>query len=92
VSRLLQPWSSRPITAEQLLGTDFLKGHERSKFRTKEEWEEHKRQVTKMARFHSKVLRQMRAGERKAEKVMQFPDLDPSQVKKKREENGDKHR
>lgn len=44
----------------------------KGKFETKEEWEKHKEELKKMTRFHAKVLRQIKEGKRKTEKVVDF--------------------
>lgn len=87
VSRIIAPWVKKVYTPEQLLGVAFLKGHEKSKFKTKEEWEEHKRQVTKMARFHSKMLRLVKEGKKEAKKIAEFPEVDIKKLKKKEDGN-----
>ena len=54
------------VTAEKLLGPEFF-GKDAKGFKTQEEWDEHKRDVTEMARKHSKIFRQIQAGKRKTE-------------------------
>lgn len=58
------------ITVKRLLGEDFFRELSGKAKVTKEEWEESKRSIEKMARFHSKVLRQIRAGTRPTETVV----------------------
>jgi len=80
-SRVISPWISKPITAQQLLGKRFLESHEVSKFKTKEEWEEHKKQITKMAKWHSSVLRDLKAGRKKAVTVVEVKTLQEDKKK-----------
>jgi hypothetical protein len=64
------------ITVESLLGPDFVRGHVKQRFKTKEEWEKHKAEVTKMAKWHSRILKQIKAGTRPAKQVMDLNILE----------------
>lgn len=56
------------ITTEDLLGADFMQDIREPKFKSKEAWEAHKAELQKMARWHSHILREMKAGKRKVKK------------------------
>lgn len=59
------------LTAEKLLGPAFL-GKDSLEFDNRKEWEEHKEDVQKMARFHSKILRSLKSGKREGKTVVSF--------------------
>jgi hypothetical protein len=62
------------VTPERLLGPEFLQDVGESKFRTKEDWENYKKEIYKMARFHSKVLKEIREGKKETKKFIVVPD------------------
>jgi len=62
-------WRGRgtsPITAAKLLPPGFVGDLGGRHFETKSDWEKYKADVTKMARWHGKILREIRAGKRKS--------------------------
>jgi len=66
-SWLMNMWvgkGGQAITAKRLLGPGFFEEEEMKPVNTKEEWEKTKKSIETMARFHSKVLRQLRGGQR----------------------------
>ena len=62
-------WSGKGhrITASKLLPPELLEGVLPGKgevYKTKEDWEENKKEITKMARWHSRVLKDIKAGKK----------------------------
>jgi len=57
------------LTAEDLLGADFMRELGVAKFKSQAEWDAHKADLQKMARWHSHILREVKAGKRKRKKV-----------------------
>jgi len=62
------------VTVERLLGPSFFPGKSSGGFQSREEWEAHKADLQKVARAHSKILRQLKAGKKKGTPVMRFPE------------------
>jgi len=62
------------ITPQTLLPAEFF-GKEARRFKTKEDWEKYKKEVTKMARWHSHILREIKSGKRKIEKTINFSNV-----------------
>lgn len=59
-----------PVTMRKLLGPEFFDaGPESEEFKTKVEWAAHKAALQKMARFHSRALRALRAGKREGKET-----------------------
>jgi hypothetical protein len=70
------------LTAERLLGSKFYAGLPAAErpagvFATRAEWDKHKADIETMARFHSKVLRQLRAGKRLGKVIAKFREAGP---------------
>ena len=53
----------KTITPEKLLGSNFLS---RDKKLTKEDWENQKKQIKRMAKKHAVILKKIKAGEMKS--------------------------
>jgi hypothetical protein len=75
---MLNAWQSKggaAITAKRLLGQEFFADDLPAvRVKDKAEWEQYKSELTRMARFHSKVVRQMKEGTR------EFKSVDKTQL------------
>lgn len=66
-ARMMNVWRAKNspiITERKLLGSEFFDDEEHQ-FETKEDFEKHKAELMKGARWHQSVLKQLRAGKKK---------------------------
>lgn len=63
------------LTAEDLLGADFMRELGVAKFKSKAEWDAHKVDLQKMARWHSHILRQTKTGKRKIKRTATYEQM-----------------
>ena len=80
-------WSGKGqrITASKLLPPELLEGVLPGKgkvYKTKKDWEENKKELTKMARWHSQVLRDIKGGWKTTAPVGHGEMLKDSKAKK----------
>ena len=57
------------LTIESLLPPELLDGKKGNRINTKEEWEEHKEKMNKVAKWHGSVLRRTLSGAMKSREV-----------------------
>ncbi len=57
------------LTMESLLPPELLHGKKGKQINTKEEWDEHKKKMKKIAKWHGSVLRRIQKGAMKSTEV-----------------------
>ena len=63
------------LKPEDLLGAEFMQELGVAKYKSQAEWEAHKADLQKMARWHSKALRDMKTGKRVRNVGITFKDM-----------------
>lgn len=78
---ILAPWSKTTMTPERLMGAKFFAEIVAKKFKTEEEWKKHKEELRNMSRYFERVYKELKSGERKPTKVMDFGEKKPIRSK-----------
>jgi len=79
---ILSPWSKSLLTPVNLMGAEFFEGIVEPKFKTEEDWKKHKENLENMARFHAKILKELKEKKRGGKVVMKFSEAKKQEIKK----------
>ncbi|GAH70039.1 unnamed protein product, partial [marine sediment metagenome] len=79
---ILSPWSKKALTPVSLMGEEFFEGIIEPRFKTEEDWKKHKQDLQNMARFHSRILRELKEKKIVGKVVMKFDGVKKQEIKK----------